>query len=472
MKENKKNRRDFIKQSAGYSVGFMGLANFFSLGLSSCDVKETNKVTKDIVPKLGYGDLIKDPNGLLNLPKGFSYKIISKQGNKMEGDLLIPGKMDAMGTFQLDKDRCIIVRNHEINPEWLKEGAFGEDLSLLKNADKTKFYDYGFGQMPGLGGTSNVVFNTKTQEVEKEFMSLLGTENNCAGGITPWKTWVTCEETVSKKSNEREKDHGYCFEVSPSPVPKLSEPIPIKSMGRFNHEAVSVDPNTGIVYLTEDRYDSCIYRYIPNVYGELLKGGKLQALAIKNNKSMDTRNWEESGVETKLNEEMQVEWIDLENVESPEDDLRYRANKDGAAVFARGEGMWFGNGELFWCCTNGGVAKMGQIFKYVPSPFEGTEKESEVPGKVTLFVESPGSNVLQNCDNMTVSPWGDIVVCEDNEHPFLRGITPAGEIYNIAENIGAESELAGAVFSPDGSTLFVNIQHAGLCVAITGPWRA
>lgn len=464
IKKELNSRRKFLIGSASISVGFIALSNLFSNNnINTQNIKQKNKV--------GYGKLIKDPNNLLNLPKGFTYKVISKTGTIMDDGLLVPGKMDAMGTFPLDKDRCIIVRNHENAPEYYEESPFAKDYSLLKKAKKEYFYDYGFGKSPGLGGTSTIVFNTKTQKVEKEFMSLVGTEDNCAGGITPWKTWITCEETVETQSDIREKDHGYCFEVKVTPTPQLNKAIPLKAMGRFNHEAVSVDPKTGIVYLTEDRHDSCIYRFIPNVYGDLQKGGKLQALCIKNNMSLDTRNWLESKIEIKLNQEFETYWIDLDNVESPEDDLRFRANKKGAAIFARGEGMWFGDNEVYWCCTNGGKAALGQIFKYIPSKFEGSEKEENSPGKLSLFVESKNSNMLQNCDNMTIAVNGDLIVCEDTEHPFLRGITKKGEIYNIAENIGASSEFAGAVFSPDYSTLFVNIQHAGLCLAIVGPWR-
>jgi secreted PhoX family phosphatase len=137
-------------------------------------------------------------------------------------------------------------------------------------------------------------------------------------------------------------------------------------MGRFNHEAVAVDPRTGIVYLTEDRGDSLIYRFIPNTPGKLLNGGKLQALAIADKKSFDTRNWKDlTTPKFPLRESMEVEWIDIENVESPEDDLRYQGFNKGAAVFARGEGMWYGNNEIYFACTNGGHISNGQVFRYI-----------------------------------------------------------------------------------------------------------
>src|SRR5690606_6903443 len=100
-----------------------------------------------------------------------------------------------------------------------------------------------------------------------------------------------------------------------------------------------------------------IYRYIPNTPGELAKGGKLQALALVDIVSADTRNW--SGeVTIKSGRRYKVRWIDLDNVESPENDLRHRGFAAGAARFARGEGMWYSEGCVYFACTNGGVAEL------------------------------------------------------------------------------------------------------------------
>ena len=168
---------------------------------------------------------------------------------------------------------------------------------------------------------------------------------------------------------------------------------------------------------------------------------------------------------------MDVEWIDLDNIDNPNDDLRFRGFEDGAARFARGEGMWYGNDAIYFACTNGGPEKLGQIWKYVPSPVEANAKESNNPGSLELFVESMDSTIIENADNLTVAPWGDLIVCEDTEEKQdLKGVTPKGKVYNLGRNAKSNSELAGATFSPDGSTLFMNIQHSGLTLAITGPW--
>ena len=215
-----------------------------------------------------------------------------------------------------------------------------------------------------------MTYNEVTQEVESQFLSLIGTFQNCAGGITPWQTWL-------KSGKDTDKDHGYVFEVSPYSK-TLKTPKPIEAMGRFRHEAVAVDPKTSIVYLTEDRPDSLLYRFIPNTKEKLHDGGKLQVLSVIGQESLDTRNWNKQKV--KLHHALPVKWLDIDNVPSLRDDLRYRGFDMGASQFARGEGIWFGENEIYFTCTNGGYNKSGQIFKYKLSKNEGEIKEVFNPG--------------------------------------------------------------------------------------------
>ena len=266
------------------------------------------------------------------------------------------------------------------------------------------------------------------------------------------------------------QDHGYNFEVPATRKPALADPIPLIEMGRFRHEAVAVQESTSIVYQTEDTGDGCFYRYIPHSPGKLHKGGKLQALVVRENPTLDTRNWGD-GPEIPRHLRLATDWVDVEEPESPNDDLRKQAQGNGAAIFARGEGMWAGDGEFYFACTSGGAARKGQIWRYVPSPYEGTRKEDKDPGYLELFVEPNDSRLINNADNLTVAPWGDLFVCEDTGDSHIVGVTPQGEIYKFAHNIHAETEMAGSVFSPDGSTLYVNIQGAGLTLAIQGPWE-
>jgi uncharacterized protein len=459
-------RRQFLKFSGIVSLGFIGLQQYAAHPLLAASGLPSRGNTP------GYGPLLPDPEGIIDLPKGFTYKIISRQGNKMNDGFFVPGKADGMATFAGKKGRVIVVRNHEVSPEDLASSPFGDKNGLLSKINRDKVYDYGFGSSPALGGTTTIVYNPQTQRVEQEFLSLAGTTRNCAGGPTPWNSWITCEETVERKGGSREKDHGYCFEVPATQSAKLAEPVPLTEMGRFNHEAVAVDPTTGIVYLTEDRGDGLIYRFLPNQPKQLARGGRLQVLAIRGQQQADTRNWANQQAPVfPVGQAMETEWLDIDNVEAPEDDLRFRGHEKGAARFARGEGMWYGNQEVYFACTNGGRIGQGQVFRYKPSPYEGQAREKEAPGKLELFIEPNDISLVHNCDNLTVAPWGDIVLCEDTNHPSIVGVKPSGEIYKLAKNVGYESEFAGGVFSPDGRTFFVNIQHPGLTLAISGPWN-
>ena len=456
-------RRQFLKLTGAVTVGFAGLRLFAADPVVAGALSDR---------PVGYGLLIPDRKRILNLPKGFSYRIISRQGEKMDDGLFVPGHPDGMAAFSSSTGKTILIRNHEISADSRKAGAFGHRYELLAGVDRNRFYDFGRGESPSLGGTTTLVYNHRTGKVEHQYLSLAGTNRNCSGGPTPWGSWLTCEESTEIAGGVVEQDHGYVFEVPASADTVAADPIPLKAMGRFNHEAVCVDPRTGIVYLTEDRPDGLLYRFIPAVPGNLRKGGRLQALAFKEAPGFDTRNWEALQTpKLPAGEAKEVRWIDMQNVESPEDNLRFQGFENGAARFARGEGMWFGKEEFYFACTNGGHISKGQIFRYKPSPTEGTPQEDGNPGRLELFTEPNNTDLVKSCDNLTVSPWGDLVVCEDDNHPFVVGITPTGQYYKLAENIGYRSEFTGGVFSSDGSTYFVNIQHAGLTVAITGPWR-
>lgn len=466
--KNDNSRRDFLLKSSLVGVGFMGLFNLTqSLG--------ANRRISPLLSDAGYGPLKAHKDGILMLPEGFDVKVISTKGNKMSDGFFVPGRADGMATFKGNAGNVIVVRNHENSIGDSNEGPFGLQNELLGKIDKRKMYDYGKGIKPGMGCTTNIVFNEKNQEIETEFLSIAGTARNCAGGLTPWNTWITCEETVEKAGSAdgyAEKDHGYNFEVPATDKIGLADPIPLIGMGRFNHEAVSVDPKTSIVYQTEDSSDGLIYRYIPNEPGKLAKGGRLQAMMIKEQKSCDTRNWSKlSSEKLPVGKSFDVSWVDLENIQSPENDLRLQGFDNGAAKFARGEGMWFGENELYFACTNGGHISKGQVFRYTPSEFEGTTREKDSPGKLELFIEPNNTEIVKSCDNLTIAPWGDIILCEDVLEPNLVGVTPAGEFYMLASNIGYKSEFAGAVFSPSGETLFLNIQEPGVTLAITGPWK-
>ncbi len=448
-------RRQFLASAAAFTVGFTGLQRFTVFAGA-----RTN----------GYGPLVPDPHRIFDLPRGFSYRVISRPRDVMDDGFFVPTVPDGMAAFAGPGDRTILVRNHEINVGVPGEvGPFGPGNELLEKLGRDALYDPGAGDIPLLGGTTTVVYDTRKQRVISQHLSLVGTVRNCAGGPTPWGSWITCEESTQSAGEITARDHGYNFEVPATMDARVADPIPLKAMGRFNHEAIAVDPGSGVVYETEDRPDGLIYRFIPTTPGRMQDGGRLQALVVRDHPGLDTRNWEVTTVEPGT--WLDVEWVDLDDVEAPIDDLRYRGFEAGAARFARGEGMWYGNDVIYFACTNGGTARAGQVWMYQPSPSEGTEEERSEPGRLQLFIEPNDRTLVENCDNVTVAPWGDLILCEDGPgEQNLVGVTPEGTLYRLGHNALSGSELAGATFSPDGTTLFINIQHDGWTLAITGPW--
>lgn len=402
-----------------------------------------NSANNKGVKAKGFGELIPDSRGILDLPKGFQYKILSKTGDKMSDGNIVPTKPDGMGTFQGENGTTILIRNHEVN--------LGQKLGVMAE-NKYKYDIYTDG------GTTTLILDSDNN-ILKQYVSLAGTSRNCAGGVTPWDSWISCEEiTVTPADNNYKikvtRKHGYNFEVPAKG--DLTTPIPLIAMGRFNHEAIAIDPKTGIVYQTEDRDDSCMYRFIPKEKGNLQKGGILEALVIKGSPKINT------SINFPQGETKEIEWIKIEEVDPDQDTVRYEAQKKGAAIFKRGEGAIYGNGEIYWTCTSGGNKGLGQIFRYNPQT-----------NTLELYVESTGKDMLDYPDNIVFAPFGDMIVCEDG-HPdqFVVGINSEGKCYHFARNALNQSEFAGACFSPDGKTMYVNIQNPGITLAITGNWQA
>lgn len=478
-------RRHFIRNASAAALAFGGLRTVTS-----------QAQVYAVDPQRGidrFGQLYSDPAGILNLPAGFKYTIISRTGDRMSDGLITPSAPDGMAAFPLAgaPTKTLLVRNHELDSIGEELDAFEGNKDIARKHVGSKSYDY-FNELPVNGGTTTLLYDHASGRVEHSHLSLIGTARNCAGGATPWGSWLTCEESLIGKEQGFGKEHGYVFEV-PAVQKTLVNAQPLKEMGRFVHEAAAVDSTNGIVYLTEDYDRSLLYRFIPNQPGELSAGGKLQALVIKGWRSANTRNYREDieGVDGKkdptakpvaINERFECEWLDLEDVTSPDGDLSVRGAADGAAVFSRCEGIAFAlhdkqRRDIFFAATGGGERKLGQIWRYQPSPFEGSSGEKDSPGQLELFYESTDRAHLESCDNITVAPWGDLIVCEDSYSAdptmvnYMRGITPAGKIYTLAMNAHPDKgEFCGACFSPDGSTLFVNIQRPGMTIAITGPW--
>ncbi|MEB3214082.1 MAG: alkaline phosphatase PhoX, partial [Leptolyngbyaceae bacterium] len=310
--------------------------------------------------------------------------------------------------------------------------------------------------------------------VVQQFTSLAGTSRNCAGGSTPWQSWISCEEiTMTPALNQSgslenvDKAHGYNFEV-PAAATGAVLPEPLVAMGRFRHEAIAVDPRTGIVYQTEDQVDGLFYRFIPNEPEHLSAGGTLEALMIREVPYALTHS------RFPVNRPVPVEWIPIEDVDPAEDTIRYEGHSKGAALFSRGEGICYSDGHIYFTCTNGGDVPSGQVWKYTPDFTPSSETASSEPssggtlgGMLELLVQPNNPRILDYPDNIIMAPWGDLLLCEDGAgEQFVMGLTPEGQLYPFARNALNGAEFAGICVAPTGSTLFLNIYSPGLTLAV------
>lgn len=439
-------RRDLHGGLASVAFGGLALSGCSTLKrLPEFAARTPGYRTGEMTAARGYGEPVhRTEKPLLDLPPGFDYTIVSARNCDPldEGGGKVPDHADGMGSFDMGGGLVALVRNHE--------------------TDKN-------------GGTTTIVYDCDRRRRVSHHRSLNGTSRNCAGGVTPWGTWLSCEEQVTLGP-----EYGWVYQV-----PALHDPaLPshrLHQLGRFNHEAAVVDPDTCIVYMTEDRVDGLFYRFVPKRKGPLTPAseGVLQALAFSDrNRRADARNWDR--IEWMVDDDPRpVTWVTLDNVDEVgrRDALRRQGHARRAVRFACGEGVHFGDGELYFTVTSGGFIKSGQIFRY------RIAKET-----LELFLESTDPRAFNYGDNLAVAPNGDLIVCEDayvgGEGNYwarmisgkvgaapgcgLRGVTPDGGVYKLAW-VPGDSELAGACFSPDGQTLFVNIYSPAATLAITGP---
>jgi secreted PhoX family phosphatase len=407
--------------------------------------------------------------------------------------------------FGHDGRRCLLIRNHEV----------GGGVPAFAGGPIQYSPDAG-------GGNTNLVWNTDSKKLEQAWASLSGTVRNCAGGVTPWNSWISCEETFSTTAAGAFK-HGYCFDV-PAQGGGSNVSKPIKEMGRFSHEALCVDPRTYFIYETEDGpsvagdLGSGFYRFIPRDrrrghdddddrggrgHGDdddrhggrhddddrdgkginLYKGGKLQMLRIRG-----TGNFQKNTGALAAPQTFSTDWVDIDN---PDPDGQpscfMQGYAKGGALFKRLEGCWFGREKVYFVSTDGGPVSEGQVWEYDPN------RE-----RLRLIYHSAVQADCENPDNIVVTPGGALILCEDNsgasmnDGERLLGVTLNGDIFTFAKSnldftaagIGPftrsgftyttnmkQNEWAGACFDESGKWMFVNIQTPGITFAVTGPWR-
>jgi secreted PhoX family phosphatase len=404
----------------------------------------------------GYGPLQPDPAGVLDLPTGFRYDIVTQAGRPLAGQSAgtVPGRPDGTASFPGPKGGTYLVNNHE--------QSTGDAFPALAAANLT--YD------PACGGGTTTLLVDRHNQLVSEVVSLAGTFSNCAGGATPWGTWLSCEETEQLSGGGFGRDHGYVFEVSPTDPSANLDPTPLTALGRFAHEAVVVDPNRGHLYLTEDASspNGLLYRFTPstspNGLHTLRDGGVLEAMWSPGNPDLS--------VFSQLGTQLPVQWKPVPDPDGQPISTRKQFTDD-ITRSRKFEGLWWGDDRADVVCSfarlgDGSAAEHdGQVWSYSPAASTLT-LEAYFP--VNPDPSGTTADLPDGPDNITVNPWGGLLIAEDGSGTQHLVAIADGAPYVLARNALSGSEFTGVNFSPDRSTLFANIQDEGYVLAITGPF--
>lgn len=462
-------RREFVNRSL---LGGIGIALVGNVGA----VASAQPASANARVTAGYGPLVADPAGRLSLPSGFSYKVVTEAGKTvLESGEPTPQQHDGMATFVRPDGGSVIVYNHEIDVE--------------DNAE------FPVPRLPGLtydpvapGGCTVVEVDAEGNRIT-EYVALAGTSTNCAGGRTPWNTWLSCEETEERAGeNGLRFDHGYTFEVDPYNRDANQDPKPIKALGRFSHEAAVVDTNTGHIYQTEDQDgpNGLFYRFTPPASALPLGPGKLRALGDNDGTLEAMKATDENGRHVDdlsraatAGTTYHVTWVPVPDRNANTTPTRLQFTNDQITRGRKLEGAWWdGTGAYFvssYARTDDspGTPHDGQIWYYDPL-------QQVLELKLRFEYDQNDATHFDGPDNITVSSRGNgLILAEDGDgQQHLFGVTLDGQTYPLARNeinTGTPhepdySEFCGPVYSPDGKILFANVQEPGILYAITGPW--
>lgn len=388
--------------------------------------------------------LVPAADGIIELMQGFQCKVLLRRGDLLSEGTPRPANADGMCAVPGPNNTTVLCLNHEL--------AYSSSHPVPHVAG-----DY---DPNAVGGTSVVLVSPEDRSVIGSWISSSGTVRNCAGGVTPWGTWITVEENEDLPGSSATKSHGWAFEVDPYAPLGGGTPrqVRLTNLGRFNREAVVIDPATRVVYQTEDAGDGLFYRFVPDGsvadFGAYATApGKLQAASIP---GLTNANAAVVGAA------YEPVWLDVPDPDGEPVKVRHQSYSGDPTRFFRGEGAWWSEVEkaAYFDCTGGGSSgHYGQIWRYAPAT-----------NNLTLVYQSNDQNVLEMPDNLLVLPWGDIMLCEDGSgQDYLRILTRSGKIIDFARN--NVSEFAGACFSTSPDTLYVNIQGASITLAIWGPWQ-
>ncbi|WP_329194243.1 MULTISPECIES: alkaline phosphatase PhoX [unclassified Streptomyces] len=472
-------RRDFTARTviAGAGVALTGTVGALATAPGALAADDTARQDEHGRPhEPGYGPLVSDPAGILALPAGFAYRVITHSGvTKLDSGEITPSNHDGTAAFEGHRGVTLLVNNHELKGP---RSGWAHPVPLTEGL----VYD------PAASGGCTVVEVRRGGEVA-EWVGIAGTSTNCAGGATPWDTWLTCEETEDLAGkNGMTKDHGYVFEVDPHDRRANRDPEPVKAFGRYAHEAVVIDPRQGHAYLTEDASgpNGLLYRWTPPK-GFHHGRGKLRTLApdagvLAAAKCFDStgRFVDDLSRATQTGTVYGVDWVEVPDRDARTTSVRKQFGADAVTRARKLEGMWWADGGAYFVSSyarseSPGAAHDGQVWFYDP-------KRRTIRLMVLLGVNADPSKdgAFDGPDNITVSPYGGLVIAEDGQGvQHLLGATESGRTYPLARNemnMGTAespeySEFTGVCFSPDGRTLYANIQEPGIMLAITGPWR-